>query len=191
MVLPAARERTLEGESAKDGQDNRVIGLLVVNGQIEGAQTLAPYDGVVLVDGKGKILIDHVAAVEWGTDLFILRGSKKDVQALVGRAGAEGASLFQAPLLLDGGRDLTGAGVEVGSARRLTLYRDGGGRLGVLDSGSRRPTLREHLDELATLGAKEAVALDPSGLSGLMWGLGGAGPLGDRAGGYLTLEWAR
>ncbi|WP_413205945.1 hypothetical protein [Rhodospirillum sp. A1_3_36] len=179
MVLPAARE----------GGNGQVVGLLVVDGQMVGSQTLAPYDGVVLIDEKGQVLIDHVSAVEWGTDLFILRGSKLDVQSLEERAGAEGASLFQGPLLLDGGRNLSGPGVEVGAARRLTLYRDGSGHLGVLDSGSRRPTLREHLDELAALDATEAVALDPFGMSGLIWGAEGAGPIGDRAGGYLTLEW--
>ncbi|MCF8482356.1 MAG: hypothetical protein K9H25_18180 [Rhodospirillum sp.] len=181
MVLPAARV----------GDRDRVVGLLVVSGEVAGSKTLAPYDGMVVVDGKGKVLIDHAAAVEWDKDMFIARGSKRDVQELVDRAVSEGASVFQAPLLLDGGRDLSGPGVEVGPARRLTLYRDGTGRLGVLDSGQRRPTLRGHLDELATLGATEAVALDPSGLSGIVWTLNGAGPLGERVGGYLTLEWAR
>jgi hypothetical protein len=179
VILPAA---ALEADGTADG-------ILVVGGVSKGDAVLSPVEGLVVVDADGRVLIDMASALAWGKDLFIPRGGKGDLNALLARAAAEGASVFQAPMLLDGGRALSGAGVVEGAAARLTLYRDGAGSVGVLSSGAARPTLEAHLVELASLGATEAVALDPAGLGGVVMRARSAGvPLGDRAGGYLVLD---
>lgn len=110
------------GTDSRDGDLPNPVGLFVAGGAVVNP-TLAPMDGILVIDGAGRLTLNHRREVPLGERVFDLRAT--DERRLFAQAAAKsGLSVMQSHLLIDAGR-LDLRPVEgAPAARRRILFTD-------------------------------------------------------------------
>lgn len=151
--------KRLEMTGTYTSEFNFPTGLFVVDGQVLNP-VLQKWDGLVILDGKGKLYIKHLDFLEFGFRPFDISRSYQDYLDFLELAKDENLSIFQSHLLIHNGR------IDVSPdsqrrARRRAIFQDASNTIFIYDSLDWQPTLYEMSEVLKRrYGATKAVNLD-------------------------------
>lgn len=151
---------------------------------------IANLDGGVLIDGEGRIHIEHVDAFEHGGASHALRHSEEDFQALKAIMSDANGGFFQTLMWIDGGTSLLGEQPPADRHRRTSLVETADGTLMVVSSGTQLVSITDHVAHLLDLGAHDAVAVEPAGF--FCWHEAAdeaVSPCGPLASSYLVIDY--
>ena len=172
LQLSGPESRIIAGTRVLKGYPNRLemtgtytsefnfpTGLFVVDGQVINP-VLQKWDGLVILDRRGKLYIKHLDSLEYGFRPFDISRSYRDFLDFLTLAEEESLSIFQTHLLIHGGRiDMSPDSQR--RARRRAIFQDASNTIFIYDSFDWQPTLYEMSEVLKQrYGAVEAVNLD-------------------------------